>query len=30
MKDHLNKAYSDLLPNPLDIETKRKNLCNQI
>ncbi|HZI71284.1 MAG TPA: hypothetical protein VFD60_08990, partial [Nitrososphaeraceae archaeon] len=30
MKEHLNKAYSDLLPNPLDIKTKRKNLCNKL
>ena len=30
MKEHLNKAYRDLLPNPLDIETKRKNLCNKL
>lgn len=30
MKEHLNKAYRDLLPNPLDIKTKRKNLCNKL
>ena len=30
MKEHLNKAYPDLLPSPLQIETKRKTLCNQI
>ena len=30
MKEHLDKTYQGLLPNPLDIETNRKNLCNQI
>jgi hypothetical protein len=30
MKKHLDKAYLGLLPSPLDIETNRKNLCNQI
>lgn len=30
MKKHLNKAYPDLLPSPLEVEAKRKTMCNQI
>jgi superoxide dismutase len=30
MKQHLDNAYPDLLPKPLEIETNCKDLCNQI